>query len=230
MAVDRRTHCGLQWVKFWSNSDVLTLIRWYRVPEGTPALPFPHRFLSTDYEGRILPVGRRVGLLGFDNLVEPGQPGAPVGMVHRSQKYNKGALPAGYTPPTGWIGSLRQWQDGSILGVDPPLVWDGPFTSGCKAPLDPNAQACATGCDRAPLVSAIWLMEPFAPFGGLQPTALVKREGCDFASTCVPGGQCAAGTAAAWQVIPEIDRAGVVGGVISYKRSNLWSNGCDRMA
>ena len=98
---------------------------------------------------------------GYDALVEPGEPGMPVGLFLRTKRYDKGALPAGYLAPTGWIGSLRQWQDGSILGVDPPLVWDGPFSSACKPPPNPNAQACSTGCPEFPLISAIWLMQPF---------------------------------------------------------------------
>ena len=56
---------------------------------------------------------------------------------------------------------------------------------------------------------------------------MIKRQGCNWSIACVPGGpQCPTGTAAAWQVVPEMDRAGVVGGVISYRSNGCWGNGC----
>ncbi len=227
--VDNVTTCGYYWVKFWANSDVKTLVRVYRVPFGTPALPFPHRFLNPSFDGRRYPKRYPAGLRGLDFILEPGEPGLPVGFFFDKVRYDRGSLPAGYVPPTGWVGSLRQWQEGSILGVDPPLTFNGPFSAGCRPPASPNAQACAVGCDQIPLTSGIWQMEGFTPFAGFTPTALVKREGCVWSSACVPGGpQCPDGTAAAWQVVPSADQGGVVGGVVAYKRANVWSSCCER--
>ena len=229
MAVANRTHCGLQWVRFWRNfrcPDLDSLVS--RSPRNSD--PTVSAQVSRHRSGGTQAACGETGRHGGVRLSGRTRRTRRAGWHDpRQTALQQGRPPGRLAPSTGWIGSLRQWQEGSILGVDPPLVWDGPFSTGCRPPLDPNAQACATGCDQAPITSAIWLMEGFAPFAGLVPTALVKREGCVWSSACVPAGGCPTGTAAAWQVVPEMDQAGVVGGVIAYRGNGCWGNGCEKV-
>jgi hypothetical protein len=218
---------GWHEMQFWANKQERCPVRWYRVPLDTPALPFPHYFLAPGMDGRLLGGKNRVGLEGLEFYVPPGDPGMPVGCHHKLIKYDKGTLPAGWHRPTRWIGTLRQWQQGSTVGRDRPLIFQGYCSTGCFPVTNPNAQACATGCEVAPLISPVWLMEDVDNFAGLSPVALVKQDGCVFSNAPVPDGTLAnAPTAAAWQVVPDSDAGGVGPGVIAHTGVGQWGSCC----
>lgn len=199
-------------MRFWRDRDTVTKVRWYRVPADTPCLPIPHAFMRTDW----LPTK-------FED--NPGEGAVLVGEYTRGGQYDKGALPVGWRPPTHYVGTPEQWLDGSTFPANPPLVWRGGFSTACKAKDKPEGMACETGCPVCPVVSPIWTME-FADFAGFSAVPLVHTVGCEFSSRCVAGPDCE--TAAAWEVIPEMDFGGLTGAVIKTKGDLTWSSCCDR--
>ena len=94
---------------FWKNSGLRQKVRWYRCPPGTPHLPFLHSF--TRY------------INSFDDwYTEPGHNGV-VGESVRGSNGGRTSSPALSFVPTHACGSQDQWLNGSVLGVDPQLVW-----------------------------------------------------------------------------------------------------------
>ena len=217
--------CGKWAMKFWENSNDLVSVRWYRVPDGTPALPFAHRFMHSSWDaGMFRP--KQFGMQGRDFLVQPGEQGLAVGELADRLAYDAGALQVGWRPPTKWIGNRRQWVEGSTVGVDQPLVWRGGWSSACKTPdVPPVGMACATGCPVCPRISPVWIVAT-PDFAGFSQCAIVKREGCEFTSACAPAPGCPTGTAAAWQVVVD-PFGGLTGGVVAIRPNGTWSTCCN---
>lgn len=124
LAVDvgRSAHVGQ--MAFWRNSDTRQAVRWYNLPDDAPVIGIPTSFGSTnwldDKVGNAVPLG----LVGEDQHPRP---------------YNKGALPIFWAPRGGYCGSARQWQDGSVLGQDPPLVFNAlGYATCCFNEVDPG--------------------------------------------------------------------------------------------
>lgn len=108
LAVDVTRTCGIHRVRFFLDSDAFSVIRYYRVPAGTPFLPIPSRFSDpthcADSEDR-------------DDDV-PGVVG-----VERNYTYDKGARPAYWAPRAGqYCGDPTQWLNGCLTS-DPDPVW-----------------------------------------------------------------------------------------------------------
>lgn len=193
--------CGTFRVKPWANRPDTVLVRTYRVPDDTPALPFAHRFLLPDWDGQEFE---------YDPSGDPGITQPAIGFRPKRVRYDRGALPAGWRPPTHFIGSEDQWLNGSIWPRDQPLEWHGGFSTACRAACAViEGEACGTGCDQCPLVSELWCVGGFDDFAGLTETVVCKREGCMFSSECVPAGGCPTGTSPAWQVVYEESFAGL---------------------
>jgi hypothetical protein len=152
-------------------------LRWFLVPDGTPFLPCPTLWAGRPYRYEKTPPTEGPGELTQSRL-----------------KWDKGLPPA---VPSAWIGSNDWFSNGvpiSALGGPPPQVRPGVCT-----PV--NQESCATGCDQAPLISAVWEMDYFPPIGPLTSQVLVKTEGCTFSSNCyLDCPVCPNGTAAAWFV------------------------------
>lgn len=204
---------GFRRIKPWRNRDDTILVRYYRVPWGTEPLPVTSSFMRTDWLPEVLKKAE-------DN---PGEGAVEVGEFTGGGKYDKGGRPAGWRPPTHFIGTEEQWLLGSEFPKHQPLVWRGGFSTACRAPDKPEGQACATGCDQCPLVSPIWIADSFEDFAGFTQGVLVQTQGCEFSTKCVPGP--GAPTAAAWEVVPEESFGGLTGGVI-HSRGNLTWSGC----
>lgn len=217
MAVDIARVCGQFQVKPWANRPDLVTVRVYRVPDDTPALPFAHRFLLPDWDGMEF---------AYDPLEDPGITQPAIGFRPKRVRYDQGALPAGWRPPTGWIGTESQWLNGSVYPADQPLVWQGGFSTACRAVCAvPPGKACATGCDQCPLVSELWCVSGFTDFAGLQETVICKREGCYFSSECVPAAGCPTGTSPAWQVVLDQPFAGLTNAALPWRGAD-WNNCC----
>lgn len=208
--MDIASVAGFRKMRFWRNRDDVTMVRWYRVPVGTPCLPIPSAFMRTDW-------------LEEHPAANPGDPGVLVGEYDGGGKYDRGALPVGWRPPIKFIGTPEQWLQGSEFPRHQPLVWRGGFSTACKAGRGPQGMACAE-CVECGLVSPIWIADGFADFGGLTQAALVHTEHCEFSSRCVPGP--GAPTAAAWEVVPERAFGGLTGGVIYSQDHMVWSGCC----
>lgn len=216
-AVDEQRVCGYYWVKPWANLPDLVLVRTYRVPDDTPALPFAHRFLFPQDDGAEFAI----------NPPEGGGPNAPlVGFLHKMVRYYRGTPPAGWRPPTHFIGTLSQWQEGSLWPANQPLEWHGSFSTACKeACVVEEGEACGTECLECPLVSELWCVSGFDDFAGFTETVITKREGCYFSSECVPVEGCPSGTSAAWQVVYDQPFAGITPAALPW-RGQDWNNCC----
>lgn len=215
--MDAARVCGKFWLKPYANRPEVILCRTYRVPDDTPELPFAHRFLLPEWDGKEFEITPPEGNL--------------VGFLPKRVRYDRGVAPVGWRNPAGpgghgFIGTEQQWSEGSLFPMNPPLVWRGGFSTACTA--NPNAQgaACATGCELCPRVSAIWIADGFANFAGLTQGAMVKKEGCQFDTLCVPAPYCPTGTAAAWQVVLENPVGGLTGGVMAWRGGSEWSTCC----
>jgi len=98
--------CGRAKVRFFRNSDIETVIRWYRAPHGANVFPGLSMF--------------GLGYWAFDKLTTPG-----VGQVApHNLTYDKGN-----TPPTafgrGFCGSVEQYRDGLVFPpTGPPVLYD----------------------------------------------------------------------------------------------------------
>lgn len=197
--------------RFYAGKDTVNTVRVYRVPEGTPCLPFPHSFLHPYW-------------LGKEHPSEPGDSAVPVGFFTRGIKYDKGALPPNFKAGAAPIGTPQQWQQGSAQGEG--LVWEGGFSTACRGLPAPQGQACATGCPECPLVSPVWVVDT-EDFGPLTAGVVVKRTGCEWNSQTVAASPaCPTGTAAAWSVTLEAPFAGFTDGVVVTRGLNQWSSCC----
>jgi hypothetical protein len=229
-AIDVVTVCGYFKLKAWANRADTVRVRLYRVPLGTPALPIPHRFFHPMWDNSISSGRDLSGLKRMSVTVEPGEPGYPIGLAGKPEKYYKGAAPAGWRPPTHYIGTPEQWLEGSVFGVDEPLVWRGGFSEDCKRLCGPDQDtipvgfACGEGCTECPLVSELWCVSDFEAFANLDEAIVVKREGCVFSTECVVTEKCPKGTAAAWVV--DVDEfAGLTRAALPW-RNGEWSSCC----
>jgi hypothetical protein len=107
----------------WDEAGVLvTPVRWYFVPPGTPPLPFPHLYGSSNWD--------------TDGVIDLG----PGERWDSLRPYSKGQLP-GPQPPAGeFCGSLDWWQNGcpsdapllptNLLGQADCCIQDGGVTVG----------------------------------------------------------------------------------------------------
>lgn len=216
-AVDSQRVCGYFWVKPWRNRPDLVLVRTYRVPDDTPALPFAHRFLMPQDDGAEFAI----------NPPEGGGPNAPlVGFLHKMVRYDKGAPPPGWRPPTHYVGTLEQWQEGSVWPRDQPLDWQAGFSTACRAACAAaEGEACGVGCDQCPLVSELWCISGFEDFAGLTEAVVTKRQGCYFSTECVPCGDSGYLTSPAWSVSYPTPFAGLTPAALPW-RGQDWNNCC----
>jgi hypothetical protein len=107
MVVDVMTYGHTMSARFWRDSPVTTRVRWYRVPVGTPCLPFWHCFKYLRSR--------------FIQEQEDPQPDE-AGMVTSTESYYRGMRPLSWAPNGTWVGSLRRWQEGSDAR-DHNLTW-----------------------------------------------------------------------------------------------------------
>lgn len=217
--------CGVWRLKAWANRGDAVPVRWYRVPYGTPALPIPHAFFHPDWDPSVSSGRDRSGLKRKSVTVEPGQPGFPVGVVSKRVRYDRGALQAGWRPPTHFIGTPEQWLSGSVFGRDNPLTWRGGFSEECRQLCQPQeGEACALGCDEAPLSCPVWCVQGFQAFAGLDEAVIAKRPGCLYSSECVAS---EAGPApGVWEVILPESFGGLSNAYVWWQGSS-WSTCCD---
>jgi len=205
-------------MRFYNNRSDKSRVRWYRVPDGTPALPIPHSFTHTTW-------------LPESWLPNPGEPGCDVGEFKGMRKYDKGALPIGWRPPTKFIGTPEQWLNGSVYPTDQPLAWDGEFSLACKPTDHPQGRACATCRYCGHRISAVWNMEPFPDFASLSVQPLIWRSECVFNNQCVVEPDiCPVPTAAAWELEGVEGIPGMSGGIVTYQGSGKWSTCCKDIA
>jgi hypothetical protein len=112
--VDVARSCATYDVHPWPGSNDVGQIRTYRVAPGTPALPFPHRWLLPDW-------------LPNDEERDP-TPGP--GIAGRG-KYSKGQkFPVEIKEPDHWCGPVAAWLQEATRDEAPPLLWQtlGPST------------------------------------------------------------------------------------------------------
>lgn len=102
--------CCRQRIKPYRDSDVTMLVRWYRV-EGGPVLGIPTCFMS-QWQRTFRGLG----------LQEPDPPPGRAGFLNDWRGYANGARPFWWAPNGTFVGSPRQWLEGSRFGVDPPLT------------------------------------------------------------------------------------------------------------
>lgn len=107
--VSVRRSCSRQQVKFYNNSDDLSLIETYHCPVGTPVLPIPTCFGAAIWFDD-----------DFYNDPTTGQAGELLAQV----AYSKGILPAEWEEPTHYIGTPAQWLNGCDINTDPPLEYN----------------------------------------------------------------------------------------------------------
>lgn len=217
--MDTARVCGVFEVKPWANRPETVLVRTYRVPFDTPSLPFDHRFLVPDWDGMEF---------SYDPSEDPGVTQAAIGFRPKRVRYDRGATPAGWRPPTHFVGTLEQWQTGSVWPRDQPLIWQAGFSTACKAACAVDqGEACGLGCDQCPLVSELWCVSGFAGFAGFTETVICKRKGCYFSSECVPAGDCPTGTSPAWEVVYDQPFAGLDPAALPWRGVD-WNNCCSR--
>ena len=109
MIVDYARVCRLNRAKFWQDSDETLPIRWYRVPNTTPAVPFPHAFGIRDFD--------------FDKKFPENPTPGTAGVFAKPYTYDKGARPVLWQGGGSVCGPMSAWQDGGLTGVDTPLTW-----------------------------------------------------------------------------------------------------------
>lgn len=226
MLVDVVRVCGVYQARAWANREDSVPIRFYRVPLDTPALPFAHRFLHPDWDDSNASGRDRYGLKGLSRTVQPGRPGMPVGVQVPKVRYDRGALQTGWRPPTHFIGTERQWTEGSIFPADQPLVWRGGWSTACRQLCQvERGEACATDCDVIEPLCPIWCLTGLESFAGLGEAVLTKKPGCMFNTHCVytPAGA----TAAAWEVVLPEEFAGLTGAYLWGRPDGRLSSCCD---
>lgn len=120
MTVDIARTCFTQEIRAWQGSRARTRIRWYRVLNDAPPLPFPTIFQQ--------------GLSNFFLNPPPDPPPGVPGTIISERHYNLGGPPRIQLtgPPTG---SPEAWLSGGVLGVDPPLAFlPSGFSAECLSP------------------------------------------------------------------------------------------------
>jgi hypothetical protein len=149
------------------------------------------------------------------------------GMADSQSRYYNGALLPGWQESDHYIGTPSQWLNGSVWGVDQPLVWQGGFSSNCKQAscACPTTVRLTGPCyGRA---SAIWQVQT-PSFAGLSATPIAWMGGTNWTSQAVqPGPQCLNGTAAAWSVVPPYSWAGLSSQCVPYVGSGVWNTCCE---
>jgi hypothetical protein len=207
--------CGIKHVKFWKNRGDGVKVRVYRVPWDTDPLPIAHAFMHTDW-------------LPLVNDQEPEEIPAQVGMYQKGFKYDKGATPPLWRPPTHYIGTEEQWQQGSEFPRHQPLEWCGGFSKDCKKADEPLDKQCLRACEQCPETSSVWLVDGFEDFGSLHCSAVCQTHGCEFSNSVVTGiHDSPQGTAAAWEVIMPHGVGPLTNGVVAFVGNDTWSTCCN---
>lgn len=104
--VDIARTCFRTRMRPWKDDATEVRVRWSRGTPGAPDLHFPHLF-GLDF-------------LWDDRLQLDPEPGQ-VGTLYTPRQYDKGRRPAIYAPNGTYVGSERQWAEGSTRGMDPVL-------------------------------------------------------------------------------------------------------------
>ena len=115
-------------MKVFRDSDHMTEVLWYFVPENTPALSFPMAFSDSVWDKRNV---EPLGIVGED----------PNG-----HGYSKGLPPPAYAAPgPGFCGSLDQWENGCLTSDPIPADYPASFVPVCCAGVKtlPNGGAAA---------------------------------------------------------------------------------------
>lgn len=107
MGVDALRSCYSADMKMFSDSDELTRVRWYFVPDTTPILPMPIAFGSALYDRQEQPEGE-VGERFDPHPWRGGYPPEPV--PEASQK---------------WCGDNSEWLNGTLASTTLPPLWPG---------------------------------------------------------------------------------------------------------
>lgn len=190
------------------------------MPWGTPGLPIPHMFLHRHWDAT-----------PFEP--DPQEPnGGPVGVMKSPYRYNKGHLQPGWVPPSKFIGTKKQWQEGSVVGVDEPLEWFDGFCLPCREAM-PLGCGWVGKCDVAPNASALWYVTWPEGAPVLKADTVHATDGCAWDSSCYQGcPSLSGGTAWAWSVQDLSGLLPIVGGVIVPEGGAngpspcAWSNCC----
>src|SRR5262245_5218255 len=98
---------GIRPVSWWRGEPPTARIRYYRLPQGTPAFPIPHAY-------------------GNPHVIDVRGPGEDVGIgeagVGKGFEYDEGIRPRWRNVTGGWCGSPEAFLGGR-RGVDRPLDW-----------------------------------------------------------------------------------------------------------
>lgn len=106
--IDVARVCGVYAAKFYRDDDRVQNIRYYRVPNGTPALPVPTLF------------GHPNWIMNNDEF-EPDE--GTAGVFQGQVSYSKGQRPALWSPDGHYCGPDTVFVNGGLSNVHASLVW-----------------------------------------------------------------------------------------------------------
>lgn len=109
-AVDMRRSCASVWMRTYHGQPP-TRVVWFKVPDDRPFLPFQHLYTARIWRDDDKPnegIGELAEVRGHPPRI-------------RNQRWYDGHPPAVYTAGDRPCGALRAWQEGGVVGRDPPL-------------------------------------------------------------------------------------------------------------
>jgi hypothetical protein len=189
-------------VRIYRDSDKEYELRWFRVPDGTPFLPYAHLWAGKPWRYCPSPV-----------LEGPGE------VDPTRYRYDWGLPPS---RPSQLIGSADWWANGVPFGAADPEIRPGVCPNfGCAPPVG--------DCDQDQALSPVWTIGDCDLPPTLTAKSLWKRDGCCFTSGCAEFVKhTRKPPAGVWMVELECPIAGLDSSLVVARDPDLFSSCCNQ--